>query len=133
MAMSKQTKIMIGVGVAAVAAYLIYQKYYATAATTTTLPTSGGSTALPATTTPLPPWSDPANAAIVQSIQGWISQTPANWQTSINAYMPSASITDINNLYTVIQNYFNKGINLATNPSLATWWNTFSAVNNLNG
>jgi hypothetical protein len=123
--MDKQTKIMIAVGVAAVAGYYIYQKYYATpAATATALPSGGGLTPLPSTAPSMPPWSDPNNAAMVQYISSWVSQnTPAN-QSLWMAWLPSASMSNLQNLQSCIQ-YFMQSLPLPA--ALNSWWDTTTA------
>src|SRR5277367_2963909 len=105
--MDKQTKIFIGVAVAAVAGYYIYQKYYAAPAAGTATSSGGGLTALPSAPVSIPPWSDPANAAMVQYIQSWVSQNTASNQSVWMAWLPGASLADLQNLQSSIQ-YFMK-------------------------
>lgn len=95
----------------------------ATDAVTATMAPSGGGTTTVATT----PWFFPANATIAQYIKTWMQGLTTSQQANLQAYLASyATQTDISNLYTVINQYFNPGVGLASNPSLNGWWDQFA-------
>jgi hypothetical protein len=139
--MDKQTKVIIGLGIAAVAGYYIWSKYYssssvvvvptAAAAPTglTVLPSGSAAAAAPVSSTvtqgsAAAPMSNSNGAVLPSDIYGWIFQHAQPWPSEFfDSVFPSFTAADVANLTNIVRNYFNTNTPVPQGP-LNTWWDT---------
>lgn len=122
--MDKQTKILIAVGVAAIAGYYVYQKYYATPAATDVSSSGGGLTALPSTSgTGLAQFS--SNPLVI----GWFNSLSGHDQGIISQVINNLSTADQQGLLSFIQwqNSAAPGQRTPITAPMQAWLNSFTS------
>lgn len=117
--MNKKAIIIVGVIVVAVLIFVWYKKR---SSSTTTNPTS---TTVNPVTGQTSTGYVAAGQPVPQPVIDWINQHPTTGRTNAINSMPQWTLTDLNNLFTAVTQYFNVGRDIRTNAALNSAINTF--------